>query len=359
MSTLSQGGRHRAIVQRVASIAQAWDEWSRTVDIANDPETDVDAEDMGVVLPQFARLRRLGVRFDVSFIRKMDAIKADAVGLDVDPDFDESDGELDLDDAADWEYDDPDDDRSDDWIVEANGDDDIEREEVGDGPDLDVANRDDVNDVARRDEQTSPRPSIDVEEFVVPDDSMVPAFNPGDRIFCDHSPCLDGDFVVVTVGDVRRLRQLRIGKPHHVRSTHYHGKLQPLNAEYPADTLYDVGAVPMLRVTDKAAAFKTLGRLRQELNACDVALEEAQTTESASVWFPDDVAAAAMHRATEQRRDWLAAEIERREQARRHVSRPTDGEKFTHPGKSIPLGTIRKGSSMLKRSRNRRPKIAR
>jgi len=67
------------LAQYAADLTQAWDEWSDTIDAIEDPETDADAEDMGLAFAQFSRLRRLGVKFDPAFILRMDEMKEQAM----------------------------------------------------------------------------------------------------------------------------------------------------------------------------------------------------------------------------------------------------------------------------------------
>ncbi|HEY8749790.1 MAG TPA: hypothetical protein VIM11_17535 [Tepidisphaeraceae bacterium] len=50
----------RRLARYADALAHAWDEWSDTIDAIEDPETDADAEDMGLAFAQFSRLRRLG-----------------------------------------------------------------------------------------------------------------------------------------------------------------------------------------------------------------------------------------------------------------------------------------------------------
>lgn len=245
------------IAQYAADLAQAWDEWSETIEAVDDPQTDPDAEDMGLAFAQFSRLRRLGVRFDPGFVLRMEDVDA-KVRKVADDDFDSSDSLLvDRDDSDEdgsddnhLERDDPDEDFSDRWL---------------DRVPFDLANRDNPNQVA---EQRPAGPAAEqpaIHEFVVDDDSMSPDFVEGDRVFYDFSAPCDGDFVVATshptAGSKRhRLRRLKLTEGSR------RAELVALNPQFPIDVTWDVESMRLGRVIAKQAReFKSIETLRDEL----------------------------------------------------------------------------------------------
>jgi hypothetical protein len=83
--------------QYAADLSQTWDEFSETLDGIDDHEPD--AEDFAAAFSRFARLRRLGVRFDAAFILKMDGLHKDAVNSTVAYHEDDTDSDEDYDDG--------------------------------------------------------------------------------------------------------------------------------------------------------------------------------------------------------------------------------------------------------------------
>lgn len=119
-----------------AKLLSVWTEFKLDSEAILREEGELDAEEQAPWFNAFATLRRMGVRFDPTFVERVDAAVIGTRGTEIDPDFDLSDQFLDRDDAAEWENEDPNEDRDDpdfdhsDGLLEAEA-----------GPGLDVASR--------------------------------------------------------------------------------------------------------------------------------------------------------------------------------------------------------------------------
>lgn len=101
-------------------LAESWRRFDSMLEAIEDLNPEIDAEEIAPAFRAFAELRKLGVRFDPSFILSMDELKASAEYVDADGQWREHD-EVEL------ENDDPDYDLSDELL---------DRDGNGEGPDL-------------------------------------------------------------------------------------------------------------------------------------------------------------------------------------------------------------------------------
>jgi hypothetical protein len=86
----------RRIERYAKRLQQTWELFSDNLDAV--PDLDGDVEDLAAVFAVFDELRRLGVRFDPSFLLAIEETRAEVDQSDCDDDYDTSDQFLDCDD---------------------------------------------------------------------------------------------------------------------------------------------------------------------------------------------------------------------------------------------------------------------